>query len=80
MTGAGGNPFLVDVIVDHHAGTGGRDTLLWSLVTETAVWKYGEYSVSWSRIVIFSSVYRYEISGWKIEAGGQCQWCRLANY
>ena len=35
MTGAGGNPFLVDVIVDHHAGTGGRDTLLWSLVTET---------------------------------------------
>ena len=35
MTGAGGNPLLVDVIVDHHAGTGGRDTLLWSLVTET---------------------------------------------
>ena len=35
MTGPGGNPLLVDVIVDHHAGTGGRDTLLWSLVTET---------------------------------------------
>ena len=31
----GRDPLLVDVIVDHHAGTGGCDTLLWSLVTET---------------------------------------------
>ena len=35
VTRAGGNPLLVDVIVDHHAGAGGRDTLLGSLVTGT---------------------------------------------
>ena len=30
----GGHPLLVDVIVDHDAGAGRRDALLWPLITE----------------------------------------------
>ena len=38
----GGHPLLVDVIVDHDAGAGRRDALLWPLITKnkTLTWDY----------------------------------------
>ena len=35
VAGPGGHPLLVDVIVDHDAGAGRRNALLWPLVTKT---------------------------------------------
>ena len=37
---AGGDPLLVDVIVDHDTGAGRRDALLRPLVTKTKHWDY----------------------------------------
>ena len=34
VTRPGGDPLLVDVIVDHDTGAGRRDALLWPLVTK----------------------------------------------
>ena len=40
VTRPGGDPLLVDVIVDHDTGAGRRNALLWPLITEnkTLVW------------------------------------------